>query len=131
MSTATQLLAADAARPGQRSWFHAIVRWLFIAVSLTFLAAVLLAPLATVFAMAFARGVEAYARAFADPDTAAAIRLTLITAAVTGARNDAEARAVARSVISSSLVKAAAQKIIGDVWARLESQLAVPEKPPA
>jgi sulfate/thiosulfate transport system permease protein len=82
MSTATQLLAADAARPGQRSWFHAIVRWLFIAVSLTFLAAVLLAPLATVFAMAFARGVEAYARAFADPDTAAAIRLTLITAAV-------------------------------------------------
>ena len=82
MSTATQLLAADAARPGQRSWFHAIVRWLFIAVSLTFLAAVLLAPLATVFAMAFARGVEAYARVFADPDTAAAIRLTLITAAV-------------------------------------------------
>jgi len=33
---------------------------------------------------------------------------TLITAAVTGARDDAEARAVARSVISSSLVKAAA-----------------------
>jgi glutamate N-acetyltransferase/amino-acid N-acetyltransferase len=33
---------------------------------------------------------------------------TLITAAVIGARDDAEARAVARSVISSSLVKAAA-----------------------
>ena len=33
---------------------------------------------------------------------------TLITAAVTGARDDADARAVARSVISSSLVKAAA-----------------------
>ena len=33
---------------------------------------------------------------------------TLITAAVTGAGDDAEARAVARSVISSSLVKAAA-----------------------
>jgi glutamate N-acetyltransferase/amino-acid N-acetyltransferase len=33
---------------------------------------------------------------------------TLITALVTGARDDAEARAVARSVISSSLVKAAA-----------------------
>ncbi|MEO8571578.1 MAG: bifunctional ornithine acetyltransferase/N-acetylglutamate synthase [Chloroflexota bacterium] len=33
---------------------------------------------------------------------------TLITAAVTGARDDAEARAIARSVISSSLVKAAA-----------------------
>ena len=33
----------------------AVVRWLFIAVSLAFLAAVLLAPLATVFAMALAR----------------------------------------------------------------------------
>ncbi len=33
---------------------------------------------------------------------------TLITATVTGARDDAEARAVARSVVSSSLVKAAA-----------------------
>ena len=33
---------------------------------------------------------------------------TLITAAVTGARDDADARAVARSVIASSLVKAAA-----------------------
>jgi glutamate N-acetyltransferase/amino-acid N-acetyltransferase len=33
---------------------------------------------------------------------------TLITVAVTGARDDAEARAVARSIVSSSLVKAAA-----------------------
>jgi glutamate N-acetyltransferase / amino-acid N-acetyltransferase len=33
---------------------------------------------------------------------------TLITAVVTGARDDAEARAVARSIVSSSLVKAAA-----------------------
>jgi glutamate N-acetyltransferase/amino-acid N-acetyltransferase len=33
---------------------------------------------------------------------------TLMTASVTGARDDAEARAIARSVISSSLVKAAA-----------------------
>ena len=33
---------------------------------------------------------------------------TLITAAVTGARDDAEARAVARAVVASSLVKAAA-----------------------
>ena len=33
---------------------------------------------------------------------------TLITAAVTGARDDAEARAVARAIVASSLVKAAA-----------------------
>jgi sulfate transport system permease protein len=82
MSTATRVLPADAVRPGQHTWLHSIVRWLFIAVSLTFLAAVLLAPLATVFAMALAHGLAAYARAFADPDTTAAIRLTLLSAAV-------------------------------------------------
>jgi len=84
MAAATPLdtLADEAARPGQHTWVHAIVRWLFIGVSLAFLAAVLLAPLATVFAMALAKGVGAYLHAFTDPDTAAAIRLTLLTAAV-------------------------------------------------
>jgi sulfate/thiosulfate transport system permease protein len=75
-------LAADLHRPGQHTWMHSIVRWLFIGVSLTFLAAVLLAPLATVFAMALARGIRAYLHTFADPDTTAAIRLTLITALI-------------------------------------------------
>jgi sulfate/thiosulfate transport system permease protein len=74
--------AADSTRPGQHTWMHSIVRWLFISVSLGFLAAVLLAPLATVFVMALAKGVSAYLHSFADPDTAAAIRLTLITAAL-------------------------------------------------
>jgi sulfate transport system permease protein len=77
------LLSGDAARrPGHHTWLHAIVRALFITVSLTFLAAVLLAPLATVFAMALARGVPAYLNSLGNPDTLAAIRLTLITAAV-------------------------------------------------
>jgi sulfate/thiosulfate transport system permease protein len=75
-------LRADAARPGHDTWISVIVRWLFIAVSLTFLAALLVAPVATVFAMALARGFEAYLVSFADPDTLAAIRLTLLTAAV-------------------------------------------------
>jgi sulfate/thiosulfate transport system permease protein len=75
-------VAEYAARPGQHTWMHAIVRWLCIVVSLTFLAAVLLAPLATVFAMALAHGASAYVRTFSDPDTLAAIRLTLLTAAV-------------------------------------------------
>jgi sulfate/thiosulfate transport system permease protein len=76
-------LQGDAAtRPGQNTWLSAIVRWLFITVSLAFLAALLLAPLATVFAMALAHGLEAYLVSFADPDTQAAIRLTLVTAAV-------------------------------------------------
>jgi sulfate/thiosulfate transport system permease protein len=75
-------LGGDATRPGQHTWVSTLVRWLFITVSLTFLAAVLLAPLATVFVMALAHGLPAYLHAFADPDTAAAIRLTLLTAAV-------------------------------------------------
>jgi sulfate transport system permease protein len=78
----TRELATDATRPGHNTWLNAIVRWLFITVSLAFLAAILLAPLATVFVMAFSRGLAPYLRAFADPDTAAAIRLTLLTAAV-------------------------------------------------
>jgi sulfate transport system permease protein len=74
--------ADTAGRPGQNTWMSALVRWLFIAVSLTFLAALLLAPVATVFAIALAKGFEVYLTSFADPDTLAAIRLTLINAAV-------------------------------------------------
>jgi sulfate/thiosulfate transport system permease protein len=75
--------ATDAAsRPGHNTWVSALVRWLFIAVSLTFLAALLIAPVATVFAVALAKGFEVYLTSFADPDTLAAIRLTLINAAV-------------------------------------------------
>jgi sulfate transport system permease protein len=74
--------ADPALRPGHNTWMSALVRWLFIAVSLTFLAALLIAPVATVFAMALARGFEVYLTSFADPDTLAAIRLTLINAAV-------------------------------------------------
>jgi sulfate transport system permease protein len=47
-----------------------------------FLAALLFAPLVTVFAMAIEQGYQAYLRSFVDPDTAAAIRLTLTVAAI-------------------------------------------------
>jgi len=77
-----QEFGGDATRPGQHTWMHSIVRWLFITVSLLFLAAVLLAPLATVFAIALSKGLALYLHAFTDPDTLAAIRLTLITALV-------------------------------------------------
>jgi sulfate/thiosulfate transport system permease protein len=69
-------------RPGQHTWVHVTVRWLCISISLAFLAAVLLAPLATVFVVALSKGIAAYLRSFQDPDTIAAIRLTLLTAAV-------------------------------------------------
>jgi sulfate transport system permease protein len=69
-------------RPGRTNIRSSLVRWTFIGISLLFLAALLLAPLATVFAMAFEKGVHAYLASFADPDTAAALRLTLTTALV-------------------------------------------------
>jgi sulfate transport system permease protein len=81
-ATLPQEVGGDATRPGQHTWMHSIVRWLFISVSLLFLAAVLLAPLATVFAIALSKGIALYLHSFTDPDTLAAIRLTLITALV-------------------------------------------------
>ncbi|GJE54521.1 MULTISPECIES: sulfate ABC transporter permease subunit CysW [Methylobacterium] len=58
------------------------VRWTLIAVAVTFLALFLVLPLVTVFVQAFAKGVSAYFTAFTEPDAHAAIRLTLITAAI-------------------------------------------------
>jgi sulfate transport system permease protein len=71
-----------ATRPGGASIKTTLVRWLFIGLSLVFLAALLLAPLATVMVMALEKGIHAYLASFADPDTAAALKLTLITALV-------------------------------------------------
>jgi len=58
------------------------VRTLLIGISVVFLAIFLLAPLAVVFAEAFAQGVAAYFNSFTNPDTLAAIRLTLLEAAI-------------------------------------------------
>jgi glutamate N-acetyltransferase/amino-acid N-acetyltransferase len=60
-------------------------------------------------AVALGAAIEAVARDLARQQAADGEgATTLISASVTGARDDAEARAVARAVISSSLVKAAA-----------------------
>jgi sulfate/thiosulfate transport system permease protein len=69
-------------RPGHDSLLGGIIRWLLIGISLLFLAALLIAPLITVFATALAKGIHAYLGAFDDPDTISAIKLTLFTAAV-------------------------------------------------
>ena len=71
-----------AQRPGRDTLTTSLVRAFFITVSLAFLAALLFAPLATVFVMAFEKGIQAYLHSFADADTASAIKLTLFTAAV-------------------------------------------------
>jgi sulfate/thiosulfate transport system permease protein len=53
-----------------------------ILVAVTFLGLLLIAPLATVIAQSLAKGFGTYLHSFADPDTRAAIRLTLLTAAI-------------------------------------------------
>ena len=84
MAGAAQIALQEdlASRPGRDTVTSSIIRWTFISLSLLFLAALLLAPLATVFVTAFSKGVQIYLRSFADPDTLAAIRLTLLTALV-------------------------------------------------
>ena len=83
MSAAPVALREDlASRPGRDTIASHLIRWTFVSLSLAFLAALLFAPLATVFVMALEKGAQAYLHAFADPDTLSAIRLTLTTAAV-------------------------------------------------
>ena len=76
------LLAELKTRPGRNTLTSAVIRGVFIALSLLFLAALLIAPLISVFGMAFEKGVSTYFASFADPDTLAAVKLTLLTAAI-------------------------------------------------
>ncbi|MGH8302215.1 MAG: sulfate ABC transporter permease subunit CysW [Steroidobacteraceae bacterium] len=69
-------------RPGRETIVSALSRRALIGTSMAFLAALLLAPLAIVFASAFHDGVQRYFHTFADQDAQAAIRLTLLTALV-------------------------------------------------
>jgi len=59
-----------------------LVRCLLIAVALLFVGLFLVAPLAAVFLQALANGASAYFAALREPDALAAIRLTLLTAAI-------------------------------------------------
>jgi sulfate/thiosulfate transport system permease protein len=59
-----------------------VVRWTLITAAIAFLTIFLVLPLATVFAQAFSRGVWPYLAALADPDALAAVRLTLLVAAI-------------------------------------------------
>ena len=59
-----------------------IVRVLLIAIALGFLFLFLVLPLATVFTEAFANGTAAYLAAIREPDALAALRLTLLAAAI-------------------------------------------------
>lgn len=69
-------------RPGRETIVSTLGRRCLIGTSVAFLAALLLAPLAMVFASALHDGLQRYFQSFADRDTQAAVRLTLLTALV-------------------------------------------------
>jgi sulfate transport system permease protein len=74
-----------AARPVRGE--HALVRWSIIVVSLAFLTVFLMLPLAVVFIQAFSKGIAPYLGALTHPDALAAIRLTLLVAAISVSLN--------------------------------------------
>ena len=59
-----------------------LVRWLLTAVALVFLGLFLLIPLWAVFSQALEKGFATYLTALGEPDALAAVRLTLLTAAI-------------------------------------------------
>jgi sulfate transport system permease protein len=59
-----------------------LVRWLLIGVAVLFLAIFIFLPLGVVFTQAFAKGIGAYWSSLHQPDALAAIRLTLLAAAI-------------------------------------------------
>ena len=72
----------DGGRVREGTLDPAPVRWLLIAVALAFLGLMLVVPLAAVFWEALRKGFGPYLAALAEPDALAAIRLTLLTAAI-------------------------------------------------
>jgi len=68
--------------PGRRLTEPAPVRWLLTGIALLFLGFFLLVPLASVFAQALEKGAGVYFAALREPDALAAVRLTLVTAAI-------------------------------------------------
>ncbi len=84
MKPAARPANRDATRKSRRSTEESpLVKWLLISLSLGFVLLFLFLPLLNVFAQAFARGWGGYWAAIQNPDTLAAIRLTLIVAAIT------------------------------------------------
>ena len=78
LSTTTPVVASASDALSDPRW----VRLGLISATLGFLGLFLVLPLATVFLQAFSKGLSAFADAIADPDALAAIRLTLLVAAI-------------------------------------------------
>lgn len=71
-----------APRPRRTTTEPALIRWFLIFIALGYLALFLVVPLVTVFAQALEKGVQTYLAAITEKDALAAIRLTLLTAAI-------------------------------------------------
>lgn len=74
--------APAASRAVQATTERAWIRWSLIAVAISFLGLFLFFPLAIVFSSALKKGLDVYFAALREPDAMAAIRLTLIAAAI-------------------------------------------------
>jgi sulfate transport system permease protein len=59
-----------------------VVRWILIGVAIFYVALFLVVPLAAVFTQALSRGIAVYLAAITEPNALAAIRLTLVAAAI-------------------------------------------------
>jgi sulfate transport system permease protein len=59
-----------------------LIRWLLVGISLLFLGIFVALPITTVFIEALRKGIGGYTAAISDPETRAAIRLTVLTALV-------------------------------------------------
>jgi sulfate transport system permease protein len=64
-----------------------LVRFVLIAIAVTFLTVFVVLPLVVVFAQAFSKGISAYFAALTDPEALSAIRLTLTVAAISVSLN--------------------------------------------
>src|ERR1700712_4079066 len=63
------------------------VRFIIIALAVTFLSVFVVLPLVVVFASAFSKGIGAYRAALAEPEALSAIKLTLLVAAISVSLN--------------------------------------------
>ena len=84
MNTVTKPLYKDKIVAQQRAlqdpdW----VKWSLITIALSFISLFICIPLGLVIVQAFSKGLEAYCSALSQPDTLAAIKLTLLVAVVT------------------------------------------------
>lgn len=82
MSTKRTIQRSGRAIAEQVKTEPAVVRWVLIAAALAFMALFVLLPLAVVFVSAFEKGAGVYLASIREPDALAAIRLTLLTAAL-------------------------------------------------